>query len=253
MKYDVIIESSEPRYWFFLLASLLLGALFIRRFDLLNQDRRDRALRQMGYFFIVANFSLPIFSMLDPEQSLTWHRSIPLHFCGMNYILIAVNCFARNRSLFTFTAFLGTIGGLHGVLTPQLTVGDAPLVLADYYLRHTSIIIMPIIMSRSFGFRIPKFAWMWIYVVAAVLSTAIGGVNWLLNTYVPNDVIANYMYMWEAPKVDNPFVSSWPWPFYIIALHAGLVIHLVVINAIYRWTSADEAFSGQPMWKRLLT
>lgn len=253
LKYDLVIHSNEPRYWFFLFGSLLLGTLLVRLFDRLDSDRKDVMLKRFGILLFAGNLTLPIYAILDPDQALTWHRSLPLHFCGMNYILIAVNCFARNRYLFMFTAFLGTIGGVHGMLTPQLTVGDAPLVLVDYYMRHSAIIFFPIVMARSFGFQFVRYGWMWIYVVAALISSSIGVFNWLLNTVFASDVMANYMYMWEAPKVDNPFVPKWPWPYYIFALHAGLNLNLLVINVIYRWRSPVAARAHLPRWKQLLT
>ena len=244
---------NEPRYWLLLIGSILFAALLIRWFDSKKTSDKYGALRAVGYVLLLGNLSLPMFSIFNPEQQLSWHRSLPVHFCGINYLLIAINCFVRNRYIYTFTAFLGTVGGLHGILTPQLTVGDAPLVLVDYYMRHTSIIILPIIMTRSFGFRFPRRSWLWIYVVAAVLSTSVGGLNWILNTCFPSDVTANYMYMWEAPKVDNPFVQNWSWPWYIIPLHVGLMIHLVAINAMFRWLAPIEFPDITRPWKRFFT
>ena len=252
MKYDLVIHSNEPRYWFFLLGSLLIGTLLVRLFDRLDSDRKDVMLKRFGILLFAGNLTLPIYAILDPDQALTWHRSLPLHFCGMNYILIAVNCFARNRYLFMFTAFLGTIGGVHGMLTPQLTVGDAPLVLVDYYMRHSAIVFFPIVMARSFGFQFVRYGWMWIYVVAALISSSIGVFNWVLNTVFASDVMANYMYMWEAPKVKNPFLQGAPWPWYILPLHAALVLHLIVINFGYRWASPLEELSGKAWWRRRL-
>ena len=253
MKYDLVIHSDEPRYWGFLLGSLFLGILLVRFFSSLEEAQKTPMLKRFGVLLFMGNVTLPLYAILDPDQALTWHRSLPLHFCGMNYILIAVNCFARNRFIFMFTAFLGTIGGVHGILTPQLTVGDAPLVLVDYYLRHLSIIFLPIVMARSFGFQFVRYGWMFIYLSAAVISSSIGFFNWILNTLFSNEVVANYMYMWEAPKVDNPFVPEWPWPYYIFALHAGLNLNLLVINIIYRWLSPLESMVKMPRWKQLLT
>ena len=62
------------------------------------------------------------------------------------------------------------------------------------------------------------------------------GINMALNTYVPCDAVANYMYMTEPPKVDNPFVfHDLAWPWYVLPLHAALMLHLIVLNALYRW------------------
>jgi hypothetical integral membrane protein (TIGR02206 family) len=175
---------------------------------------------------------------------MSWHRNLPLHLCGVNYALVALNCFFKNERLFMFSAFTGTIGGVHALLTPQLTIGDAPLVLIDYYFKHTAIVVMPMVMARSFGFRFPKWGWIWTYSAVAVLTTVVGCFNWWLNTYFPGSISANYMYMWEAPKADNPFVFDLPRPWYILPLHGALILHLLVINALYRWGTPVPEIAG---------
>lgn len=238
MRYDVIIHADEPRYWAMLLLTLAGGMLLIKAMDRLDAEARERLLPRLGWLLIGFNLLLPLYATFHPEQSFSVHRSLPLHFCGMNFVLVALNCFWRNTWVYTFTAFLGTIGGLHSFITPQLTVGDAPVVLIDYCIRHGAIIFMPIVMTRHYGLQFPRRGWLKTYGFAVVVSTVVGSVNWLLNTYlpVPADQVANYMYMWEPPKVNNPLVrADWGWPGYLAPLHVALIGHLVVINAIYRW------------------
>jgi hypothetical integral membrane protein (TIGR02206 family) len=187
---------------------------------------------------------MPAYGFLNPNHDMSWHRNLPLHLCGVNYALVALNCFFKNERLFMFSAFTGTIGGVHALLTPQLTIGDAPLVLIDYYFKHTAIVVMPMVMARSFGFRFPKWGWIWTYSAVAVLTTVVGCFNWWLNTYFPGSISANYMYMWEAPKADNPFVFDLPRPWYILPLHGALILHLLVINALYRWGTPVPEIAG---------
>ncbi|MBN31475.1 MAG: hypothetical protein CL845_05705 [Crocinitomicaceae bacterium] len=248
--YDIVIRMDEPRYWYFLLGSFLAGFVVVQAFQKLRGERKERALRNMGIFMVCVNLVLPLYGMLHPDVDLSLHRNLPVHFCGINGLLVAFNCFWKNQKIFTFSAFLGTIGGLHALLTPQLTIGDAPVILTHYYFNHSAIIVIPIIMARAYGFRFPKWGWVWTYAAAAVLSTAVGGFNWYLNTFHPADVTANYMYMWEAPKVDNPFVQDMAWPWYILPLHAGLVLHLVVINFCYRWGTPMAALAEKSLWLR---
>jgi uncharacterized membrane protein YwaF len=72
--------------------------------------------------------------------------------------------------------------------------------------------------------------------MAAGASTVMAGINHSINVCFPSDVVANYMYMTEPPKVDNPFVfHDWAWPWYVVPLHVALVLHLLLLNALYRW------------------
>ena len=50
----------------------------------------------------------------------------------------------------------------------------------------------------------------------------------------PDGLVANYMYVWEMPQVDNPFLNDWPWPWYIAPLHVVFIGHLLVVNALFR-------------------
>ena len=250
--YDVVIHMDESRYWYFLLGSVLAGFVMVQAFQKLKDTSKERALWNLGVFMVFANLVPTFYGLLNPDIDLNIHRNLPVHLCGINGWLIALNCFWKNQKVFTFSAFLGTIGGVHALLTPQLTIGDAPVILVHYYFNHTAIVVIPIIMARAYGFRFPKWGWIWTYLAAALLSTSVGAFNWYLNTYHPADVSANYMYMWEAPKVDNPFVQDMAWPWYILPLHAALLFHLLVINFLYRWVTPIEALAGKSWWVRRL-
>ncbi|MGB1076247.1 MAG: hypothetical protein ACPGYK_08670 [Flavobacteriales bacterium] len=235
MKYDVLLHPDEPRYWVMLLSTLLAGWLLVRAFDRVAPENRDKARRTLGWALVVGNVLLPLYAVIHPDQEFSIHRSLPLHFCGLNYLLIAINCFAMNRTVYTFTTLIGTIGALHSFLTPQLTVGDAPLVLVDYCVRHGAIFFVPVVMTRTYGFRFPRWGWLQAYGLAFLASTAVGCVNYALNVWWPGEVSANYMYMWEPPKVSNPLVMpQLGWPGYQIPLHLALLAHLVVVNFLYR-------------------
>ncbi|MGB2423348.1 MAG: YwaF family protein [Flavobacteriales bacterium] len=248
-QYDVVIHMNEPRYWALLLASLLAGLALHWRFKSLDEDRKDRALIQMGWVLIALQVGYQLVMALDPAFEWTVHRSLPLHFCGINIWLVSLNCFWRNRTVFLFTAFMGTIGGFHAILTPQLTVGDDLPILIHYYINHAALVFVPVVMSQVYGMRFPKWGWVKAYFIAAAASTLMAGVNHALNTWCPSDVLANYMYMTEPPKADNPFVfHDLAWPWYVLPLHAALVLHLLVLNALYRWrfpASGPDAVAAQ--------
>ena len=261
-QYDVVIHMSEPRYWMLLVASLIGGLTLLNRFKRLSEGRKDRALKQLGWTLLTLQVAYQFYMLLDPNFNWTVHRCLPLHFCGINIWLVALNCFWRHRTVYLFTAFMGTIGGFHAILTPQLTVGDAWPILIHYYINHAALIFVPVLMGQSLGMRFPKWGWMQAYLIAAILSTLMAGVNAGLNTWVPGEPLANYMYMTEPPKVDNPFVfHDLAWPWYVLPLHAALVLHLLVLNALYRWLlpafgsgaveeTLDEEHGGRlPLWQ----
>lgn len=238
VRYDITIHPDEPRYWAMWGLTLLGGLAFLyvwRRWVPRSGPGRDRALHVLGAVLLAGNLVLPVYQIVTGAPPFSIHRSLPLHFCGLNYLIVAVNCYLRNPQLFTFSFFLGIIGGVHSFLTPQLTLGDAPFVLVEYCAKHGAIVFVPLLMMREYGMRIPRGGWRWTYGAAAVLSCAVLAVNWGINTAWPHTVSANYMYVWEAPKVNNPLVrAEWGWPLYLAPLHAALIAHLLLVNAAVR-------------------
>ena len=111
--YDVVIHMDEPRYWYFMLGSVLAGFVVVQAFQKLTGARKERALRNMGIFMVFVNLIPPLYGILNPDVDLTVHRNLPVHFCGINGWLLALNCFWKNQKVFTFSAFLGTIGRVH--------------------------------------------------------------------------------------------------------------------------------------------
>ena len=123
-QYDVVIRMGEPRYWVLLSLSFVAGLALLRRFKTLEAERKTPALRQVGWTLIALQLAYQVYMLLAPGFEWTVHRCLPLHFCGINIWLVALNWCGRHRTVYLFTAFMGTMGD-SAILTPQLTVGDA--------------------------------------------------------------------------------------------------------------------------------
>ena len=240
-EHDVIISASEPRYWILLLGCVAVGILAVRYFPRHFKDNR-RAIQGLGLFMLSLQATDLVLALLHPDIGFSVHRSLPLHFCGLNTILIGLNCFWRNRAVFAFTTFMGMIGGAHSVLTPQLPSGDILPLLLLFYVKHAALVFVPIIIARCCDLHFRRFDWIRTYGWAVLLSTVVMGFNALLNLQFPHPegAVANYMYVWEAPVADNPLIFDWPWPWYLAPLHVALLVHLILLNAAFRkwhpWT-----------------
>ena len=233
-EHDVIISASEPRYWVLLLGCVAVGIWAVRYFPRHFKDNR-RAIQGLGLFMLSLQATDLVLALLHPDIGFSVHRSLPLHFCGLNTILIGLNCFWRNRPVFAFTTFMGMIGGAHSVLTPQLPSGDILPLLLLFYVKHAALVFVPIIIARCCDLHFRRFDWIRTYGWAVLLSTVVMGFNALLNLQFPHpDAVANYMYVWEAPVADNPLIFDWPWPWYLAPLHVALLVHLILLNAAFR-------------------
>ena len=250
--YDVSILPSEARYWMMILGAVVGGFLFVKYFDHLSKDKREPYLKRLGLALICISSFLPIYTILIPEHLFSFHRSLPLHFCSLNIWLIGFNCFFKSRKLFVYTFFMGLIGGFYSVLTPLLTVGDAPLVIVHYIIVHTALFTVPIVMIRLYGMRLKYYDWIRGYLFAAAISTLMVLINSCLNLYVENTggASANYMFVTVAPAVSNPFLfEGLQWPFYLIPIHLGLFLHMLIINMIYRKREQNPIVSEPRLWQ----
>lgn len=246
---DVVISPSEPRYWIALGACCVGAAVVMWGVHRLRGGRKS-AMRAIGLAMLGMQVFELVHAAISPEMVFSLHRSLPLHFCGLNAILLGILCFRFHPAVFAFAGFMGMIGGLHSVLTPQLPSGDALPLFVLFYVKHAALVVVPIVMSRSFGWRFRQWDWIKTYGWAVLLSTAVMGFNALLNLVFPHPdgLIANYMYVWEAPVADNPLVVDWPWPFYLTPLHVALVAHLFVINALFRQFLPAEHAGHRLRW-----
>lgn len=226
---------SEPRYWVMLLSCVGAGLWAVRYFHR-NLGDSVRARKGLGIFMLGLQGIDLLLALFHPDIGFSIHRSLPLHFCGLNTLLIGFNCFWMNRAIFSFSAFMGMIGGAHSVLTPQLPSGDLLPLLLLFYIKHAALVFVPIIIARSYGLQFRKYDWIRTYGWSVGISTVVMGFNALLNLQFPhpNGLVANYMYVWEAPMADNPLVFDWPWPWYLAPLHVALLVHLILINAAFR-------------------
>ena len=235
-----------------ILGAVVGGFLFVKYFDHLSKDKREPYLKRLGLALICISSFLPIYTILIPEHLFSFHRSLPLHFCSLNIWLIGFNCFFKSRKLFVYTFFMGLIGGFYSVLTPLLTVGDAPLVIVHYIFVHTALFTVPIVMIRLYGMRLKYYDWIRGYLFAAAISTLMVLINSCLNLYVENTggASANYMFVTVAPAVSNPFLfEGLQWPFYLIPIHLGLFLHMLIINMIYRKREQNPIVSEPRLWQ----
>ena len=65
--YDVVIHMNEPRYWYFMLGSILAGFVVVQAFQKLTGASKERALRNMGFFMIFVSLVPPLYGMLNPD------------------------------------------------------------------------------------------------------------------------------------------------------------------------------------------
>jgi len=232
--------------------AIIAGVLFVKAFDNISNEKRPDYLKRLGIAIFIISLFLPVYTLINPNQVFSFHRSLPFHFCSLNFWLLGINCFVKSRKLFVYTIFMSMIGGIYSLLTPLLTIGDAPYVLVHYVIVHTGLFVVPIVMIRVYGMQLKSYDWIRSYLFAAAISTIMVIINAFLNIYFenPNEIIANYMFVWESPPVKNPFLlPSLGWPYYLIPLHFALIIHVFVLNIAYRRLTRKTSLETVRIWQ----
>tara|TARA_B110000444_G_scaffold211573_1_gene207490 strand:- start:1332 stop:2030 length:699 start_codon:yes stop_codon:yes gene_type:complete len=150
----------------------------------------------------------------------TIEESMPFHMCRLMWIGSFILLLTKSQIVFEFLLFIGMMGGLHSLLTPQLTHGSDPLLLFDYFFVHGGLIVAPLFCLFSLGMRPRKNAWYktFFYLQIPILCVAL--IDFLSG--------GNYMYLAVKPIVDNPFLVG-DWPYYIIGLEFATLLHAVLV------------------------
>ena len=199
----------------------MLAVLIVARY--LSHKQNTYVTYLMGVVLVFSSIFSPLRVYLLGDWNIA--TDLPLHLCGISGLICAILPFLkRKQMLFDFVFYTGIIGGVMSMLTPQMNGYDGSLfAYGEYYLRHSIILIMPIYMLQNLNMKLTK---------QSMIRTFLG-LNVLLAFIMPLNfaVGGNYMYLAEAPKVDNPLVLG-EWPYYILWFEVFMVLLLVLLYAL---------------------
>ena len=147
---------------------------------------------------------------------------LPFHLCGISAFICSVMPFLKNKQrLFDFVFYTGIIGGIMGILTPQMSDYDGSFyVYFVFYMRHILIFTMPIYMLRNLGLSLTKKSMVRTFVILNILLAFIMPFNFIVG--------GNYMYLAEPPQVNNPLIIG-EWPYYVIWFEVFVILLLVLL------------------------
>ncbi|MEO6693099.1 MAG: hypothetical protein ABIO44_12220, partial [Saprospiraceae bacterium] len=131
--------------------------------------------------------------------------------------------------IFEFLILLGIGGALQSILTPELTHGYSPYLFVDYYLSHSAIIFTPLYAYFVLGMRPRPYSWLKIWIAAHIVLGVVGIINWFLNS--------NYIYLCQAPKVDNPMVTG-QYPIHLLGFEIFGTLHILFFYFIFKSRSS---------------
>ena len=168
------------------------------------------------------------------HNSWTESHSLPLHMCDISRFALMWLLLRFNQNVYEFLLLLGMPGGIHALLTPELTDGQGLNYVIDYYLGHGTIVVYPLYFFFAKKRPIRQRSWLYAFILGNVIMLVVGTINYLLN--------ANYMYLCHRPLAANPLViGEWPW--YLIGFEIFGFIHIYILYKLFyylqqRWQLA---------------
>ena len=174
----------------------------------------------MGIALFVSSITSPLRTYLAGSFSIA--VDLPFHLCGISAFICSVMPFLKNKQrLFDFVFYTGIIGGIMGILTPQMSDYDGSFyVYFVFYMRHILIFTMPIYMLRNLGLSLTKKSMVRTFVILNILLAFIMPFNFIVG--------GNYMYLAEPPQVNNPLIIG-EWPYYVIWFEVFVILLLVLL------------------------
>ena len=174
----------------------------------------------MGIALFVSSITSPLRTYLTGNFSIA--VDLPFHLCGISAFICSIMPFLKNKQgLFDFVFYTGIIGGIMGILTPQMSDYDGSFyVYFVFYMRHILIFTMPIYMLRNLGLSLTKKSMVRTFVILNILLAFIMPFNFIVG--------GNYMYLAEPPQVNNPLIIG-EWPYYVIWFEVFVILLLVLL------------------------
>ena len=203
-QYDVVIHMDETRFWVAMLATVASGLAWCGT-SVSRGDAKARALRQMGWAILAMQVGYQLYMIFSPSFTYSIHRSLPLHVRHQHLV--------GRLELFLEEPMGEPLHDVHGHggrpschLDPAVDGGGRDACVGPLLHQPRGVAVCPDCVNRLWV-RPFKWGWVKVYGLVAVSSTLMAGINWAINTAFPSEVVANYMYMTEAPKVDNRLCS----------------------------------------------
>lgn len=179
----------------------------------------------MGVVIFLSSIISPIRTYVSGNFSIA--VDLPFHLCGISALICSVIPFVKQKQgLFDFVFYTGIIGGIMGILTPQMTDYDGSFyVYFVFYVRHIIIFTMPIFLLQNLNLKLSKKSMIKTFLILNLMLVFIMPFNFYTG--------GNYMYLAEPPQVNNPLVIG-QWPIYILWFEVFVIIFLIILYNLSR-------------------
>lgn len=224
IKHEIIPPFSSEWWMYNLITiSVIIAVILIgKNLSEKNKNHLTISIASLFIFEFVFMEGLHVFTGVWNIQD-----SLPLHLCSIMWFIAIYVLLSKQKWAFEILLFIGMPGGIHSLLTPELTHGSDFLHKIDFFLGHGGLILVPLYAIFVLNMWPRKSAWWYSFVKLQALVIIIGLCNYLFES--------NYMYLMHPPIANNPLIPPatsffGKWPYYILIFELAVLVHAIVIN-----------------------
>ncbi|WP_026584897.1 YwaF family protein [Bacillus sp. J33] len=184
-------------------------------------------------FFLL--FVLELFYHIWLFKGGHWDLSytLPLHLCSISLILCLVLLATKSRTVFQIVYFIGIIGAMMSISTPEIFLGFPHFRYFQFFITHNLIILTCLYFVFVHQYRptgkglLKSFLFLNISASAAFLANKLTGGNYMFLSYKPNSTsLLDYL---------------GPYPYYILVLEAVASFLFLLLLAPFQWIERKNA------------
>jgi hypothetical integral membrane protein (TIGR02206 family) len=154
---------------------------------------------------------------------------LPLHLCSVFVFVSAAALITKSYRLYEFVYFLGIIGAVQPLFTPDLgRYGYPHFRFFQTFISHGSIVTAAIYLTVVEGYRPTFQSLLRVLVWGNVYMAAVGVVNALLGS--------NYMFIARKPDTPSLIDVMPPWPWYVLVIELLAVALVTLLYLPFAWS-----------------
>ena len=189
----------------------------------LPRDAIDKLSRNMGIIFLT--YEVICRSLLVTLKGDSIISVMPLHLCAIAAVLCAVMLLNHSKLLFDVMYYVGIVGALISLLTPDLTVVFPEFGYLHNFFGHSFILGAILFMMVNYNYRPSKYSLFKAVAFCNIMIVIAAIVNGIWDT--------NFLFLCEKPHSATLMDYLGPWPYYIIGLEGVGLFFFVLLYAPY--------------------
>lgn len=202
-----------------LAAAIVFAGIILFRKQLRRKEWNRVARYGLAIILLCCEASLQISYLLEQSWNV---GSMPFQLCSLMVMLGAVLLMTSYKKLYSVLFFLGSMGALQALLTPNLDETFPHFRYFNFFIAHIGIIGAALFITAVERYR-PTFrsviqAWLWLHILAipaAITNLATG--------------TTNFMFLAGKPRTASLLDMLAPWPWYLLQLEAVVILIFLLL------------------------